>query len=312
MKRRILFVGHSDTRLVPLCAAIMKYLCINKDIDNMEFSSGGFWAVEGQGAVPDLLTSAGEIGIDLSEHKAHYVTLEDMESANLIIPQDAMVARGVSSALGDQKDKLHRPMCVYDPSNHYIRAFRQSREECVEFCEKLLKKLVAAEKTREKIASSIVYRPVQSEEAAMVLPLETACFSHPWTLDNIQSEIEKETSIFLGAFHEEKMVGYASCYVVHGTAYMNNVGVHPDYRQMGIGETLIVRLEDLAREQNADVLTLEVRSKNTVAIAMYEKLGYKQHGVRRFFYRDPVDDGNIMTKTLVEVPKDDGIIRFQK
>lgn len=304
-------MGHSDTRVVPLCAGIMKYLCINKGIQNMEFLSGGFWAAEGQAVVPNLLTSAGEIGIDLSGHKAHYVTMEDIESSSLIIPQDAMVARGISAILGENKEKLTRPLSAFDPANLNLHAFRRSREECVTFCEKLLKKLVARERARAKIAESIVYRLLKKEEAPAVLPLETICFSHPWTLENIESELVKETAIFIGAFYEEQLVGYASCYLVQDVAYMNNVGVHPDYRQMGIGEKLMATLEELAGEKGAVVLTLEVRSKNAVAIAMYNKLGYKKHGVRRFFYRDPVDDGDIMTKVLKDDPQNNGLIYFK-
>ncbi len=311
MKQRVLFVGHSDTRVTPLCAAIMKYLCINKEVENIEFSSSGFWAMEGQSVHPSLLRSAGEIGIDLSQYKSHYVTMEDIQSASLIVPQDAMVARGVASALGEgNKEKIYRPMHVYEPDNSAVQVFRRSREECLAFCEKLLKKLVVTEKEREKVASVVVYRPVTKEEAEQVLLLEEACFSHPWTLANIESEIDKENSIFLGAFFEGKMVGYASLYHVAGAGFMNNVGVHPDYRHLGIGETLMQQLETLSLEIDLKIISLEVRSKNKVAIGMYEKLGYKKRGQRPLFYRDPMDDADIMTKIIQELPEDDGIYRF--
>ncbi len=312
MKKRVLFVGHSDTRVVPLCAAVMKYLCINKGITNMEFKSSGFWAVEGQRATENVITAAGEVGIDLSVHKSHYVTLDDLQCASLIIPQDAMIARGVASALNNNKKKIYRPMDVYDPSNLPMGAFRQSRNECVSFCEKLFKKLVNMEKTREKIMKAIEYRPVTPEEAPLVYELEELCFSHPWTLANIESEIQKENGIFIGAFYEDKMVGYASCYLVEDTAFMNNVGVHPDYRGFGIGEALMIRLEALAAERGIFLLCLEVRSKNTVAIGMYKKLGYEKKGSRRFFYRDPLDDADIMNKLLKDLPEDNGIIWFNK
>ncbi len=308
MKRRILFVGHSDTRVVPLCAAIMEYLCINKGIDNLLFSSGGFWAIEGQPPVSDLLASAGEIGIDLSEHKAHYVTKEDLKTADVIVPQDCMITRGVSEVLGDDMEKVYRPMDVYDPSNMFIRAFRQSRTECMEFCEKLLKKLLADEKQREETAKNIVYRPAVLEDAESILELEKLCFSRPWTLENIRSEIEKDCGIFVGAFFENKMVGYASAYAVEYSAFMNNIGVHPGYRQLGIGEELMLQVEKQAVEKGAAVLSLEVRTKNTVAIEMYTKLGYEKCGFRRFFYHDPLDDAHVMNKKLIEIPENDGII----
>ncbi len=312
MKQRILFVGHSDTRITPLCAAIMKYLCVNKEVENLEFSSCGFWAMEGQSVHPTLLVSAGEIGVDLSGYKSHYITLDDISWATLIIPQDAMVARGVAAALGEEsKDKIYRPMFVYEPDTSSIFKFRKSRDECLAFCEKLLKKLSTTGKDRERISSGIEYRNVTKEEAAQVLPLEEACFSHPWTLANIESEIEKDTSFFIGAFCEGKMVGYASLYYVERSAFMNNVGVHPDYRQLGIGETLMGQLETLALEKGIYTISLEVRSKNKAAISMYEKLGYQKKGSRKSFYRDPVDDGDIMTKVIRELPKNAGLYHFE-
>ena len=310
MKQRVLFVGHSDTRITPLCSAIMKYLCINKEVEDLEFSSSGFWAMEGQAVHPTLLTAAGEIGIDLSEYKAHYITIEDIEWATLIIPQDAMVARGVAAAMEHSKNKLTRPLMVFQPDSASIFKFRKCRDECLVYCEKLLKKLSVSGKDRVQLSSDMEYRTILKEEAPQVLALEQACFSHPWTLANIESEIEKDTGFFVGAFHEGEMVGYASLYYVEGSAFMNNVGVHPDFRQLGIGETLMKELEKLSLEKGIYTISLEVRSKNNPAISMYEKLGYKKAGTRKFFYRDPVDDGDIMTKIIRELPKDAGVYRF--
>ena len=310
MKQRVLFVGHSDTRITPLCSAVMKYLCINKEVEDLEFSSCGFWAMEGKAVHPTLLTAAGEIGIDLSEYKAHYITLEDIEWATLIIPQDAMVARGVSAAMESSKHKITRPMMVYQPDGSSIYKFRKCRDECLDYCEKLLKKLSVSGQDREKRSYDIQYRLVAKEEAAQVLTLEEACFSHPWTLANIESEIEKDSGIFVGAFFDDQMVGYASLYYVERTGFMNNVAVHPQFRQLGIGGTLMKELERLALEKDLVIITLEVRSKNKPAIAMYKKLGYQKKGTRKFFYRDPVDDGDIMTKIIGDIPKDSGLFHF--
>lgn len=299
MKKRILFVGHSDTRVVPLCAAVMKHLCVNKGVTNMEFKSSGFWAVEGQNAAPNLVTVAAEVGIDLSQHKSHYVTLENIKCATLIIPQDVMISRGVASVLNNNKKKIYRPLDVYDPSNLMLGNFRQSRDECITFCEKLLKKLVSMEKAEKKLMEDIEYRPVLLQEAPLVYELEELCFSHPWTLPNIESELEKETGIFIGAFYKEKMIGYVSCYYVDDVGYINNVGVHPEYRGMGIGQTLLIQLEETAISRGVCSLFLEVRSKNAIAIGMYEKLGYKKQGERPFFYRDPVDNADLMVKVIV-------------
>ena len=48
-----------------------------------------------------------------------------------------------------------------------------------------------------------------------------------------------------------------------------------------------------------EFLSLEVRPSNTGAVALYRRLGFEEAGRRRDFYRDPREDGLILTKRLV-------------
>ena len=298
MRKRILFVGHSDTRLVPLCAAVLAAMCSNKKMTGIKIRSCGFWATEGQSVHPNLSVTAGELGLDLSSHRAHYITQKDTDWADWVIPQDDMILRGLQVQLEEDKRKLFKPMRLSDPSNLPLTAFRQSREEVLGYCEKLLRKLSAEEKNREKIKEAVCIRPVGEGDIDRIVQAEQACFTHPWTGENIRSELEKEQSCFLAAYYHETMVGYGSLSVVWQVAYMNNLAVLPDYRQMGIADRLLEELEAFCRQQKADSITLEVRSQNEAAKALYRKHGFVRQGSRRHFYRDPVDDADIMTKVL--------------
>ena len=54
-------------------------------------------------------------------------------------------------------------------------------------------------------------------------------------------------------------------------------------------------MEEL-KERDSHSLTLEVRSSNAPARALYEKLGFAQVGRRPNYYRNPKEDALILRK----------------
>ena len=128
--------------------------------------------------------------------------------------------------------------------------------------------------------------------------LEKLCFSAPWTEQNFLDTLNNGHSIFLAAFSAVEFAGYISADTVCGTAYINNIAVKPQFRRKGAARALINELERRAVESNRFEMTLEVRSKNLPALALYEKCGFETAGKRKNFYRHPDDDGIIMTKKL--------------
>jgi ribosomal-protein-alanine N-acetyltransferase len=59
-------------------------------------------------------------------------------------------------------------------------------------------------------------------------------------------------------------------------------------------------LIDVAKEENCDFVTLEVRESNISARKLYEKLKFKKVGIRKNFYEQPKEDGVIYTLILGE------------
>ena len=77
---------------------------------------------------------------------------------------------------------------------------------------------------------------------------------------------------------------------------MVNVAVKPEYRKRGIASGLLNELMRAGSERGVKDYTLEVRAGNHGAIALYENLGFKSEGIRKDFYREPVEDALIMWK----------------
>ena len=64
----------------------------------------------------------------------------------------------------------------------------------------------------------------------------------------------------------------------------------------GIAEKLINSLVEELKKRGIHALLLEVRASNAPAIALYEKLGFQQVGLRKNYYRNPKEDARILRK----------------
>lgn len=125
-----------------------------------------------------------------------------------------------------------------------------------------------------------------------VVNIENICFSNPWSKDDIAAQIDNETSYFLVALVDDKVVGYMGLQIFSGEGYVTNVAVLPEYRGQGIAKALIKK----QFENEMDFITLEVRESNVPAISLYTKMGFKSIGVRPNFYSNPNENAIIMTK----------------
>ncbi len=129
--------------------------------------------------------------------------------------------------------------------------------------------------------------------------IEKACFSVPWTEEQILSQLKDETHEFLAALDgADKLLGYVGMMTILDEGYIANVAVDPAYRRQGIGGRLIDRLTEIAAARRLSFVTLEVRAGNRPAIALYEKHGFVPVGLRRNYYTLPREDALLMTKTF--------------
>lgn len=133
---------------------------------------------------------------------------------------------------------------------------------------------------------------------AQIAQIEKLCFSDPWSENSISSELNSRISLWLVALDGNSVAGYIGSQSVLDEADMMNVAVHPDYRRQGIGEKLVLALAQALTEKGIRGLMLEVRESNVPAIALYEKLGFRQVGLRKNYYRAPKENALIMRKEL--------------
>jgi [ribosomal protein S18]-alanine N-acetyltransferase len=124
--------------------------------------------------------------------------------------------------------------------------------------------------------------------------IEQRAYRTPWSRSMFASELAKGSSICLGAFEGDQLVGYVvnSRYV--DAWHVMNVAVDPDQQRRGIATRLLEHLFELTRDDQRRGYTLEVRVSNKEAIGLYESLGFVRQGLRRGYYTDNREDALIM------------------
>ena len=126
--------------------------------------------------------------------------------------------------------------------------------------------------------------------------IELECFGGSWTLKMLGEEWENPLSVTVTHCVNGRLAAFALGRVVAGEGELYQIGTLSEFRRRGIAEKLLIDLHNKMREKNAAVCFLEVRSKNTAAIALYEKCGYERISIRKNYYPD--DDAIIMRKEL--------------
>ena len=129
-----------------------------------------------------------------------------------------------------------------------------------------------------------------------VATIENDCFSHPWSRRSLESELQNETSRFLVAVEDGRVIGYIGMSAVIDEGYLFNAAVDSHYRKKGVGSALVRELVTWCQKHDFAFLTLEVRESNAPAIALYSRFGFVRVGERKNYYSDPAENALLMTK----------------
>ena len=101
---------------------------------------------------------------------------------------------------------------------------------------------------------------------------------------------------------QDLIVGFLGTWRMVKEAHIVSVGVRKRYRGQGIGELLLRGAIEQAKALGAEVVTLEVRPSNQVAISLYKKYGFTERGLRKGYYADNREDALIMTTDHIHLP----------
>ncbi len=117
-----------------------------------------------------------------------------------------------------------------------------------------------------------------------VVAIERQVYPTPWSEQIFRDEMAAPRRTYLVALGEGKVVGYAGMMLVAEEAHITTVVTLPRRRRERLATRLMLRLASQAVEEGAHSLTLEVRSSNKAAQALYRRFGMAPVGVRKNYY----------------------------
>jgi ribosomal-protein-alanine N-acetyltransferase len=148
------------------------------------------------------------------------------------------------------------------------------------------------DRSRSETEPEIRVRRLTYSDLPSVLSIERRSFPTPWSLAMFVLELSKPSGICLAAASGDGLTGYLVCSRYADVWHLMNVAVAPERRRRGVATMLMQRLFEQAGDDAR--FTLEVRTSNDEAIAMYRRFGFRPAGRRRRYYHDNGEDALIM------------------
>ncbi|HJX03389.1 MAG TPA: ribosomal protein S18-alanine N-acetyltransferase [Dehalococcoidia bacterium] len=121
-------------------------------------------------------------------------------------------------------------------------------------------------------------------------------------LFNLKNNTQRDTAETLLPPAQELIIGMAGFWLMVGEAHIITIALRNSFRNMGIGEKMLISIIDRAIEMNADIVTLEVRVSNTQARELYKKYGLIDTGMRPKYYSDNGENAIIMSTQNITGP----------
>ncbi len=133
-------------------------------------------------------------------------------------------------------------------------------------------------------------RPIVEADLVEILQIEETAFPNPYPLGYLRFLAKGNPDTFLVAENDSGIVGYIIADVRHGNeGHVISVAVRQNERRKGIAKELIAAVDSVFGRAEVDVVKLEVRVSNLVAINLYHSMGYRDAGIIPGYYRDGED-----------------------
>ena len=162
---------------------------------------------------------------------------------------------------------------------------------------------------RELQQNQLAHYTVVVEHDPSRTPIETPEPEPPERATVVLGRLWDELRQFLGADPDpglppvdqrpELVIGFLGVWMLPDEAHIVTVAVRESHRREGIGELLLIAAVEQAREKGQDILTLECRVGNGAALALYDKYGFQQVGLRPRYYSDNHEDAYVLTLSSV-------------
>lgn len=147
-----------------------------------------------------------------------------------------------------------------------------------------------------------------------VVALEQEAFTEPWTRAMFEGELSgnpfarfviarasaapaPNTASAASSASAEgpgTVIGYLCYWLVFEELRIMNIAIRSGWRRQGIATAMVQQAMREAIAVRGQRALLEVRASNAAALALYTRLGFRETGRRRAYYRRPEEDAVLM------------------
>lgn len=153
----ILFVCTGNTCRSSMAEGIFKHMMKNANIENINVSSAGISAYEGDAANEKAIVALNKKGIDITLHKAKLLTKELISESSLILTMTSSHKRMIITALPEHSNNVYalkefayiingeetdsKNLDIADPYGLDYNAYEKTAEEIEEQLQKIIKNI---------------------------------------------------------------------------------------------------------------------------------------------------------------------------
>lgn len=148
------------------------------------------------------------------------------------------------------------------------------------------------------MADQFTIREARPEDVSALGETEALSFPDPWSEADFGQLLSAPGVEGWICWAGTRLSGYLIVCSAGEEAEILNLAVAPEFRRRRVALRLLGRGLDMLLERGVDQVSLEVRRSNGAARALYHRLGFALAGVRRGYYRKPLEDAMVLRRRL--------------
>ncbi|MDX9834961.1 MAG: ribosomal protein S18-alanine N-acetyltransferase [Desulfobulbus sp.] len=141
-------------------------------------------------------------------------------------------------------------------------------------------------------------RRVRPGDLDEVLDIEHRSMPDPWQAAAVAGELQVANSVGWVALAAGRVQGYAFFRTCRPECELLRLAIEPESRRGGLGSALLDEALGSLTKEGYTCCYLEVRRSNEGAYRLYERSGFRQTGLRKNYYSQPVEDAAQLCRAL--------------
>jgi len=146
----------------------------------------------------------------------------------------------------------------------------------------------------------LAFEPMRAGDVALVGTMERRNYEFPWS-DAIFRDCLKASYTCELVRLDDELAGYGILQTGAEEGHILNLCIDESYQRRGFARLLLEHLVSRASASGARVVFLEVRPSNPRAMALYQRSGFNEIGLRKGYYEahGGREDALVMARSIV-------------